>query len=224
MFQPVPRHSTLLACGSLEPSRLWTVEYSFLIQPADEAASRPLLHLLLIDQGRSEDRLLHRSRLALQLTDRLDHYLERVAQAPRLTRHYNINIHRACLHVDAYIRQRNGHYPDGALCILHSHPVTQKRASPRLRNPDKSLQLPRRNSNRSLSTPFRTHLEIEIAQLDNRLRAEDSDDPLREANVLTEKVWCEGSGLGTRLAPVMRQNMLRHPRTITPFSLILHYE
>src|SRR5207249_2313280 len=224
MFQPVPRHSTLLACGSLEPSRLWTVEYSFLNQLADETASLPLLHLLLIDQGRNEDRLLHRSRLALQLSDRLDHSLERVAKAPRLTRHSNINSHRACLHVDAYIRQRNGHYPDGALCIFHSHPVTQERASPRLRNPDKSLQLPRRNSNCSLSPPFRTHLEIEIAQLDNRLRAEDRDNSLREANVLAEKVWCEGSGLRARLAPVKRENMLRHPRIIIRFRLILDYE
>src|SRR5436309_12811666 len=140
MFQPVPRHSTLLAFGSLEPSRLWTVEYSFLHQLTDETASLPLLHLLLIDQGRNEDRLLHSSRLALQLSDRLDHSLERVAEAPRLTRHYNINIHRASLHVNPHIRQRDCHYPDGTLCILNSHMVTQKRASPRLRNPDKSLQ------------------------------------------------------------------------------------
>src|SRR5947199_10752692 len=111
MFQPVPRHSTLLACGSLEPSRLWTVEYSFLNQLADETASLPLLHLLLIDQGRDQDRLLHRSRLALQLRNCLDHSLERGADAPRLTGHYHINIHSASLHVSAYIGPGNGHYP-----------------------------------------------------------------------------------------------------------------
>src|SRR5213080_397142 len=224
MFQPVPRHSTLLACGSLESSRLWTVEYSFLNQLADETASLPLLHLLLIDQGRNEDRLLHSSRLALQLSNSLDHSLERVAEAPRLTRHYNINIHSASLHVYAYIRQRNGHYPDRALRILHSHPITQERASPRLRNPDKSLQLPRCDSDCSLGASSRTHLQIEVAQLDDRLRTEDGDDPLRETDVLPEKVWRERSSLWTRLAPVKRENMLRHSRIIIRFRLILDYE
>src|SRR5207249_12268947 len=147
-----------------------------------------------------------------------------VAEASRLAFHYDICNTRACLYVDAYVRQRYGHYPDRARRILNRHPITQEVASPRLRNPDKSLQLPRCNSNRSLSIPFRTHVEIEVAQLDDRLRAEDGDDPLREANVLAEKVWCEGSGLGARLAPVKRENMLRHSRIVVSFRLILDYE
>src|SRR5438046_10178214 len=101
MFQPVPSHAALLARGSLEPSRLWTVEHPFPNQLADQTASLPLLHLLLIDQGGNWDRLLHSPRLALQLGNRPDLPLERGAEARTPARPDDLHIQSTGLHTNA---------------------------------------------------------------------------------------------------------------------------
>src|SRR3989449_9803660 len=78
-----------LARSSLQSSRFGRVKYSFLNQLSDEPTGFPLLHLLLVDQSRNENRLFYCSCLPFHFRNSLDHSLERVSEAARLSCHYH---------------------------------------------------------------------------------------------------------------------------------------
>src|SRR6267143_6025861 len=92
-----------LTCSSLQSSRFGRVKYSFLNQLSDESSGLPLLHLLLVYQGRDENRLFYCSCLPFHFRNSLDHSLERVSEATGFTCHYYVNVHCSGLDVDSHV-------------------------------------------------------------------------------------------------------------------------